>query len=169
MDALDRKGLIAKDTRKSRLSNALVIVVAADSTLVIHNAQDLTNAAVERLALADPKTVPAGIYAKEYLEMNKLWAAVEKKIVPTDNVRAALAAVESGNVEAGLVYKTDAGISKRVKVAYEVPAKDGPTISYPVALIRESKQPEAAQKFLSHLNSAEAARVFKNYGFLVRP
>jgi len=169
MDALDRKGLIAKGTRRSRLSNTLVIVVAADRAPTLRRAQDLTNATVRRLALADPKTVPAGIYAKEYLEKLKLWAALEKKVIPTDNVRAALAAVESGNVEAGIVYKTDAGLSKKVMVAYEVPVKDGPAISYPVALVQESKQPEAARKFLNHLNSAEAARVFEKFGFIVRP
>ncbi len=169
MDALDRKGLIAKGTRRSRLSNTLVIVMAADRAPTIHRVQDLTNATVRRIALADPKTVPAGIYAKEYLEKLKLWAALEKKVVPTDNVRAALAAVESGNVEAGMVYKTDAGLSKKVKVAYEVPVQDGPAISYPVALVRESKQPDAARKFFTYLNSAEAARVFEKFGFVVRP
>ena len=169
MEALDKKGLIVKGTRQSRLSNALVIVVASDSSLPIRAASDLTNAVVQRLALADPKTVPAGIYAKEHLEKHKLWTALAKKVVPTDNVRAALAAVESGNVEAGIVYKTDAGISKKVKVAYEVPIKDGPAISYPMALVKDSKQPEAAQKFLSYLNSAEAARVFEKFGFIVRP
>ena len=70
-------------------------------------------------------------------------------MVPTENVRAALAAVESGNAEAGIVYKTDAGISKKVKIAYEVPAADGPKISYPFAMIAESKHPEAARKLLS--------------------
>ena len=169
MDALEKKKLIVKDTRKSRLSNALVIVVASDSTLPIRAASDLTNLFVQRLALADPKTVPAGIYAKEYLAKTGLWSALEKKVVPLDNVRAALAAVEAGNAQAGLVYKTDAGISKKVKVAHEVSAQDGPAISYPVALVRESKQPAAARKFLDHLNSAEAARVFAKFGFIVRP
>ena len=169
MEALDKKGLIAKDTRKSRLSNSLVIVVASDSPRQIRAASDLTNASVRRIALADPKTVPAGIYAKEYLEKKRLWAALQKKVVPTDNVRAALAAVESGNVEAGIVYKTDAGISKKVKVAYEVPIKDGPAISYPMALVKDSRQSDASRKFLQHLESAEAARVFEKFGFIVRP
>ena len=86
-----------------------------------------------RLALAEPKTVPAGIYAKEYLQTQKLWSAVEAKVIPTENVRAALAAVEAGNVEAGIVYKTDAAISKKVKVAFEVPRAEGPAISYPMS------------------------------------
>jgi molybdate transport system substrate-binding protein len=169
MDVLEKKNLVVKATRRSRLSNTLVIVVASDSRLTVRGAGDLTNAAVRRLALADPRTVPAGIYAREFLEKQKLWAALEKKVVPVDNVRAALAAVEAGNAEAGLVYKTDAGISKKVKVAHEIPAAAGPAISYPAALLREARQPDAARKFLDHLNSPEAARVFTKFGFIVRP
>ena len=110
MDGLEKKGLIIKETRTSRLSNSLVIVVTSDSALPIHSAKDLAGPAVKRVALADPKTVPAGIYAKQYLQCAGLWSAIKPKVVPTDNVRAALAAVESGNVEAGMVYKTDASI-----------------------------------------------------------
>jgi molybdate transport system substrate-binding protein len=169
MDGLEKDDRIMKKTRKSRLSNSLVVVVAANSAFQIHSANDLTNAAIKRIALADPQTVPAGIYAKTYLEKTKLWPAVAPKVVPTDNVRAALAAVESGNVEVGMVYKTDAAISKKVRVAYEIRSQDGPDISYPIALVKESKQPDAAKTFLRYLDSENAAKVFKKFGFVVRP
>jgi molybdate transport system substrate-binding protein len=123
MDGLEKKGLILKETRKSRLSNSLVIVVAAEGGAAIESPKDLATDKVKRLALAEPKTVPAGIYAKEYLQKQNLWSAVERKVIPTENVRAALAAVEAGNVEAGIVYKTDAAISKKVKIVYAVPAR----------------------------------------------
>ena len=168
MDGLEKKGLIVKETRKSRLSNTLVIVVASEKGAAIESPKDLTTDKVKRLALAEPRTVPAGIYAKEYLRKQNLWAAVEAKIVPTENVRAALSAVETGNAEAGIVYKTDAAISKRTRVAYEVPAQDAPAISYPMALVKESKQTEAAKKFLQHLDSGEATRVFEKSGFILR-
>lgn len=168
MDALEAKRLLAKDTRKNRLSNTLVIVVASDRALKIVSAKDLGREDVKRIALADPKTVPAGIYAKEYLTKAKLWSAVEKKIIPTDNVRAALAAVESGNVDAGMVYKTDAAISKKVKTACEISGSDAPDIRYPMALLKEAREPEAARKFLAHLDSPEAGRVFEKFGFIVR-
>jgi molybdate transport system substrate-binding protein len=161
MEGLEKKGLIVKDTRKSRLSNSLVIVVASEKGADLETPKDLATDKVKRLALAEPRTVPAGIYAKEYLEKLKLWPAIQPKVVPTDNVRAALAAVESGNAEAGIVYKTDAAISKKVKVAYEVPPAEGPAISYPVAAVKESKQLEAAKKFLKYLNSDEAGHVFE--------
>jgi molybdate transport system substrate-binding protein len=167
MDGLEKAGLLAKGTRRSLLSNALVVVVPVDSTLKIDSPEDLATAKVKALALAEPQSVPAGIYAKEWLQSQKLWSRVSDKVVPTENVRAALAAVESGNAEAGIVYKTDAGISKKVKIAYEVPAAGGPKISYPLAMIAASTHPEAARKFLAYLESPAALDVFRRYGFLV--
>jgi molybdate transport system substrate-binding protein len=167
MDGLEKKGLILKETRKSRLSNSLVIVVAAEGGAAIESPKDLATEKVKRLALAEPKTVPAGIYAKEYLQKQNLWSAVEPKVIPTENVRAALAAVEAGNVEAGIVYKTDASISKKVKVAYEIPRSEGPEIRYPLAVVKQSMNIDAARKLLAYLNSPDAARVFQTYGFIV--
>ena len=168
MDALEKQGLIVQETRKSRLSNLLVVVVATDSALRIHSAKDLAGDKVKRIALADPKAVPAGVYAKEYLQKLNLWAPVEPKIVPMENVRAALAAVESGNVEAGIVYKTDAAVSKGVKVAWEVKREEGPAISYSMAVVKESSRMGAAKKFIRHLDSLEAEKVFERHGFIVR-
>jgi molybdate transport system substrate-binding protein len=78
-----------------------------------------------------------------------------------------LAAVASGNVEAGIVYKTDAAISKKVKVAFAVPVADGPKITYPIALVKDAPQPEAAKKFSAYLASEVAAKVFREFGFIV--
>lgn len=167
MDALDKQDLLLKGTRKNRLSNTLVIIVAADHPPALASPQDLAGNAVGKIALADPVAVPAGIYAKACLEKLHLWSAVSSKVVPTDNVRAALAAVESGNVDAGMVYKTDTAISKKVKIACEIPAADAPPITYPMAVLKDSRQPAAARQFLDHLASAEAGRVFQKFGFIV--
>ncbi len=168
MDGLEKKGLIHKETRKSLLSNSLVIVVAAEQGANITAASDLATGKIKHLALAEPSSVPAGIYAKEYLQKQKLWTAVESKVIPTENVRAALAAVESGNADAGIVYKTDAAISKKVKVAFEIPRNDAPAISYPVAVVKGSKNLSAAQKFMDYLESEPAAKVFRQFGFMVK-
>lgn len=165
MNRLANKGLIDSTTRQDRLANTLVVAVPADSTLTISSPQDLAGAKVKQIALADPRAVPAGVYAKKWLEKEHLWDAVAPKAVPTENVRAALAAVASGNVDAGVVYRTDAAISKDVKVAYEVPRAEGPDIRYPMALVKGSPHPEAAKKFLEYLDSGKAAGVFKKYGF----
>jgi molybdate transport system substrate-binding protein len=124
---------------------------------------------IKHLALGDPQTVPIGVYAKQYLESVKLWSDVAPKIVVTENVRAALAAVEAGNADASIVYKTDAAISKKVKVVFEVPPNEGPKISYPMALVKDSAEPAAATKFLDYLNSEEAGKIFRRHGFIVLP
>ncbi|MGA2174600.1 MAG: molybdate ABC transporter substrate-binding protein [Verrucomicrobiota bacterium] len=168
MDELEKKGLLLKGTRRSRLSNSLVIIVARDSPLALVSPRDLAKPSVARIALADPQAVPAGKYARQFLEKENLWATLQAKVVPTGNVRGALAAVESGDVEAAIVYKTDAAISKRVKVAYEVPSSGGPTISYPMAVLSGTREPAAAKRFLEYLNSPSAGRVFAQFGFIVR-
>ena len=167
MDGLEKRGLVLKGTRQSLLSNTLVVVVPVDSTLKIAAPADLASTKIRALELAEPQSVPAGIYAKEYLRSVKLWSRVIDRVVPTENVRAALAAVESGNVDAGIVYKTDAGISKKVRIAWEVPAAEGPKISYPLAVMAESKRREAARRLLTYLQSKPALDVFRRYGFLV--
>ncbi len=167
MDELETQGLIARGTRKNRLSNSLVIIVPKDIPHPITSPRDLLQARIGRLALADPRTVPAGIYAREFLRKQNLWAALEPKVIPTGNVRAALAAVASGNVDAGIVYKTDAAISKQVVVAYEVPVRDGPEIIYPVAALKRPAM-EAAQRFLDYLDSPAAGEVFAAFGFIVK-
>lgn len=169
MDDLAKAGLIDPATRRSLLSNSLVIVVNATDGAVVAQSTDLAVPTVRRLALAETKTVPAGVYAKQWLERISLWSAVSAKVVPTENVRACLAAVESGNADAGIVYKTDALISKKVKIALEVPATEGPVISYPLAVVRESKQPEAARKFAVYLATPAARAIFAKYGFLPAP
>lgn len=164
---LDKAGLLARGTRKTILSNSLVIIIASDSPLRVRTAHDLATPEIRRLALADPKAVPAGIYARQYLEKAGVWAVVKPKIVPLDNVRAVLSAVASGDLEVGIVYRTDAAISAKVKVAYEVPSADAPPIGYAVAALREAPHPELGRKFLSYLESADAARVFRQFGFIV--
>ena len=165
MDDLAKAGLVASDTRRSLLSNTLVIVVNVDAGAVIHRPVDLAGDSIARIALAEPQTVPAGIYAKQYLEKEGLWEKIIGKVLPTENVRACLAAVESGNADAGIVYRTDAMISKKVKVAYEITNAEGPRISYPIAVMKDSKNTDAARRFVAYLESAEARAIFAKYGF----
>ena len=167
MNDLQKAGLIVNDTRRDMLSNSLVIVVPNDSRLTITSPDDLL-AKTQKIAVADPRAVPAGIYTKEYLTGPGLWEKLASKIVPTENVRAALAAVESGNVDAGFVYKTDADISKKVKIAFSVPIEKGPAIRYPGAIVKETKNKLAAENFLRYLQSNDARKLFERYGFIVK-
>src|SRR5581483_2129860 len=151
MDTLASTELIATNTRATRLSNSLVIVVPAGSALKISAATDLTQSTVQRLALADPAGVPAGIYAKEWLQALGLWTALQPKVVPCLNVRATLAAVESGNAETGIVFKTDAAISEKVRAVCTASPSQTPPIRYPMAMVRATRQPALARKFLAWL------------------
>jgi molybdate transport system substrate-binding protein len=164
MDDLERQNHLAPKTRRSLLGNTLVIVIPKDASSAIASPTDLPKA-VHRLALANPDAVPAGIYAKQYLMKLFLWENLRPLIVPTENIRACLAMVETGNADAGIVYKTDALISKRTKIAYEVPVADGPPISYPIAVIRDSQSIEEATKAEDFLASAQAMKIFQKYGF----
>jgi molybdate transport system substrate-binding protein len=170
MDRLAQAGEIAPDSRKDIVLNQLVAVVRNDSMLSIKSLADLDGPGVKHLALGDPRSVPAGVYARKYLENAGLWAQVEPRVVPTENVRAALAAVESGNVDAGMVYRTDAQISKKVRIAFVVPSLAAITIAYPAAIVHGAPQSEAAKHFLSYLQGPEAGAIFQQYGFiLARP
>jgi molybdate transport system substrate-binding protein len=165
-DELAAKGLLVNGSRRSFLGNTLVIVTPPDNE-TIHLPADLTNATVKRIALGDPKSVPCGTYSREYFDQLGLWPAVAAKVIPCENVRSVLATVETGDVDAGIVYKTDAAVSKKVKVVYEVPAGEGPKITYPVALVSGSTQPEAGRQFLAYLSSPTAQKIFRKAGFIV--
>jgi molybdate transport system substrate-binding protein len=167
MDLLEKNGRLEPGTRKTLLSNQLVVVVPANSRLSIASPKDLLKPEVKKIALADPAAVPVGVYTSKYLAAEGLWDKVKPKIVPVLDVRATLASVESGNVEAGFVYKTDAAISPKVKTVFEVPIEKGPKITYPLAIVRESKKKEAARDFMNYLLGPAGKAVFRKYGFVV--
>ena len=127
---------------------------------------DLT--AIRTLALGDPEAVPAGLYARQWLEARGLWAELRERVVPTLDVRAALAAVASGGTEAAIVYRTDAALSPRVRVALEIPSSQTPGIAAVAALLADARSPEA-RSFLEHLRSPEALDVFLRLGFEAPP
>jgi len=145
------------------LENRLVVVIPLESEVKITSAEDLL--ALRKIAIGDPAAVPAGIYAKKWLEAAGQWQKLSPRFVGTENVRGALAAVEAGNVQAAIVYKTDAAISTKVKIAFEVPPAELPEIIYPVAVCTRAADPAEARKFVKFLRSPEAKAVFKKRGF----
>lgn len=153
MNALAKKGLIR--TRVSVLSNTLVVVGAP-------------LARARSIALAEPASVPAGVYARAWLQKIGMWQRIAPKVIPTENVRAALAAVEAGNADAAIVYKTDARIAKRARIVFEVPRAQGPPISYPFALLSDAENRDGAMRFLQHLRSKAALRIFAKHGFIIQ-
>ncbi|HKF41907.1 MAG TPA: molybdate ABC transporter substrate-binding protein [Thermoanaerobaculia bacterium] len=161
MDALEKAGFVRHQDRREFLSNWLSVVVLADSKRRLHGPRDLLQ--FSKIALADPAAVPAGIYAKKWLESAGVWSEVAGRVVPTLDVRAALAAVESGAVEAAVVYRTDARISKKVRSVFDTPAR--PPVLYSLAPV--SRAGKAARDFASFLQGQEASAVFDRAGFIV--
>ncbi len=168
MDRLARAGRIDGPSRVALLSNRLVVVVPADRAGRIRNAEDLAAPSTGRLAVADPDAVPAGKYAKAWLERTGRWEELRDRIVPALDVRAALALVETDAADAGIVYRTDARSSRKVQVAFEVPEGEAPAISYPLAAVAGSPHVEAARRFVSWLSSDEVVRAFERFGFVVK-
>jgi molybdate transport system substrate-binding protein len=165
MEQVAKAGIIQAGTRVDLLSNRLVVVVPADSKRKVASAAELRE--VKRLALADPAAVPAGLYAKAWLEKAGVWKELEPRVVPALDVRAALAAVETGRVDAGVVYATDAAMSKRVRVVLTIPEAEGPHNVYPVAALSRGKASETGRAFVRFLQGDTARRIFERYGFIV--
>ena len=166
MERAAAAGRIDAARRVDLLSNRLVIVVPSDRAGTVAAPRDLANASIRRIALGDPEAVPAGVYARRYLESQGLWEPLAGRIVPAGSVRAALRAVEAGTVDAGIVYRTDVRTSAGAVVAFAVPPEDGPSIVYPAAVVRDAPNPAGAARFLDYLQSDAARRRFDAAGFI---
>ncbi|HXQ25019.1 MAG TPA: molybdate ABC transporter substrate-binding protein [Candidatus Acidoferrales bacterium] len=166
MDALDTKGFLLEGTRKDLLRNEVVLIVPKDSTASMTSFQDLAKPEVKQVALGEPATVPAGQYAKEVLTSLGIYDAVNSKAILAKDVRQVLTYVETGNVDAGIVYATDALSSSKVKVAATAPAKSHAPVIYPGAVIKASKYPAAARHFLDFLAGPRGGAIFQKYGFM---
>jgi molybdate transport system substrate-binding protein len=170
MEYLDKRGLILRQTRRNLLGGQLVLVAPASAkvSLTIAPHFDLLGALHgERLAVADPDSVPAGKYAKASLTALGVWNSVSGHLAPAENVRAALAYVARGETPLGIVYSTDAIAERRVHVVGTFPASTHPPIVYPVALTKDARP--SGREFLQYLESPAAAAMFRKAGFEVLP
>jgi molybdate transport system substrate-binding protein len=145
-------------------SNRLVVVATPEAAPKLAQPADLAGPAIARVALPAP-AVPVGHYAREWLSRRGLLAAIEPRVVQTENVRAALAAVEAGHADASVVYATDARIARSARVAFEIPGAEQPRIVYMAAVSSRTQQPEAALRFLGFVTGAEGAAILRAAGF----
>lgn len=164
MNALQQKDLLLTDTRQDLLKNSIVLVTPKDNT-DISDFQALNTNQVSKLAIGNPDSVPAGQYGKEVLTSLQLYKPLQAKLIFAKDVRQVLAYVETGNVDAGLVYATDAKVSDNIKVVATAPETSHSPIIYPVAVLNESKHPDSAKAFVQFLTTEPAKAVFKTYGF----
>ncbi|AMK15619.1 molybdate ABC transporter substrate-binding protein [Methanobrevibacter olleyae] len=167
MDALADEGLIDNSTNVQFLENKVVLIVPKDSSSNISSFNDLKNVK-GHIAIGDPESVPAGQYAKEALTNLGIWDDVKPKLSLGTDVTAVLNQVAQGSAECGIVYSTDAKSTDEVKVVCEAPedALKTPVI-YPVAVLKDSKDPDAAKAFVEFLQTKEAKDIFVKYGFTI--
>ncbi|MGH9575225.1 MAG: molybdate ABC transporter substrate-binding protein [Candidatus Acidiferrales bacterium] len=164
MDLLDKQGLLFPGTRRNLLRNTLVLIVPAGSSQ-ISNFKDLLKPTVRTVAIGEPRTVPAGKYAQEVLTHFRLYQSLTPRLVLAKDVRQVLTYVASGNADAGIVYSTDAKITNQVKVTATAPEDSHDPIIYPVAVLKDAKNIEAAKSFVAFLSSPAAQSIFEKYGF----
>jgi len=158
-------GAIDAASRRTLVTNRLAVVTPMDERQPIALVKDLLRDSVRRIAIGDPAAVPAGAYAKKYLQRERVWGPLESKFVALASVRAALAAAESGAADAAIVYESDAAASPKVRLAYVVPHDSGLNIVYPAAITARSRNRDAALRFLSFLQGPEARVIFERFKF----
>ena len=164
MDEVEKQGLVLE--KVNLISNELVIVVPKGNPEKISTPDDLKK--LERIALAEPESVPAGMYAKEALQSLGVWEAVQNKVVSGSSVRTTLTYVERGEVPAGIVYATDADITEKVESVFTFPAESHKPIEYPVALLKHAEGNGIARKFFDFYKSHYTEKIFRQHGFATK-
>jgi len=170
MDELEKQRLIASDTRRAFARNVLTVVKPAESKLDVGKPADLLELRVGRIAVGNPKSVPAGQYAEESLRALGLWERLQPKLVFAENVRQVLDYVARGEVDAGFVYTTDAATrAQGVKEAFRPPEDSYRPVIYPGAVVAASKQAALGRAFLDLLGSPQGRTVLSRFGFQPPP
>ncbi|MBC3887140.1 molybdate ABC transporter substrate-binding protein [Acetobacterium paludosum] len=165
MTTVKDAGLLDETTIKNLLGNELVLVVPKDSTTTITDFAQVTDPSITSIGLGEPTTVPAGQYAVDAFTYYNVMDQISDKIVYGKDVKEVLNWVQTGNVDAGVVYSTDAKASTGVKVIATAAAASHKAIVYPAAVIKASKNADAAKSFVDYLSSDAAKQVFVKYGF----
>ncbi|MDF2567292.1 MAG: molybdenum transporter, periplasmic molybdate-binding protein [Oscillospiraceae bacterium] len=165
MDALAQKDLVLTDTKVDLLENKVVLIKPSDSKIDLKSFNDIEKDTVKKVAMGDPASVPVGQYSQEVLTSLKIYDKVKSKFVLGSDVRQVLSWVETGDVDCGAVYATDAATTKEVSVVCEAPEGSYKKAIYPVAALKSSKNADAAKAFIEYLQKPEVLSVFEKYGF----
>ena len=166
MDDIDQKGLITSGTRMNFAGNSVVLVKPRLPQIRMELFEDLRKPEVKKIVIGNPKSVPAGRYAEEVLKYLNLWEAVKDKLVLAEHVRQALDYVARNEVDAALVYSTDAVIRpKEVRIVTKAPDRSHQPIVYPIGIVKEAKNQSLAKEFITLVLSTEGKNLLKKYGF----
>lgn len=166
MDRLEGKGLLSPGTRRTFAENSLVLVTPVPPSVGIGSFDDLKKGEVKKIAIGNPSTVPAGMYAQQVLTYFRVWDAVKGRLVFGESVRQVLDYVARGEVDAGLVFATDAlARSREVAVAARSPLESHSDIVYPIAVLKDTRNGDLGKAFIQFVLSSEGQNILKNYGF----
>jgi molybdate transport system substrate-binding protein len=165
MKALQEKGLLASETQKNLLTNQLVLIIPKQASVSLTDFQQLTKPEIQRISIGEPRSVPAGQYATEVLQNLGILKQVQSKFVLANNVKSVLTDVETGDVDAGIVYITDAKGSDKIAIAAIADEKLHSPIRYPIAVLKSSKSLDGSKKYVEFLQSDPAKTIFEKYGF----
>jgi molybdate transport system substrate-binding protein len=164
MDHAADRGAI--DLQVPLLSTRLAIVTPQGRGSSVPDVAALSG--LRRIAIGDPAAVPAGVYAKRFLQKTGVWDALQPKLLPLVNVRAALKAAQTGAVDAAIVYESDAASAQSVDLAFVISGSDAPAIVYPAAIVKASSHKLAARRFLAFLRGPAASAIFERHRFSTR-
>ncbi len=165
MDRVTAAGIVDPASRADFARNQLVVVIPAVSSVPWRRLTDLARLDVKRIAIGDPETVPAGRHAKEVLQTARIWADVRERLLLEPDVRQVLERVSRNEADAGFVYATDAAQAVNRVLVVERPATEAP-IGYPMAVLREAPEPEAAGAFAAFVKGEMGRRILASHGFL---
>jgi molybdate transport system substrate-binding protein len=167
MDNLQSQGLIFQETRRDFAHNTLVLITPANTRMLIRSLPDLMLPAVSRIAIGNPRTVPAGQYAAEALRSLRIWDKVQNRLVLAENVRQVLEYVMRGEVDAGFVYASDMiGVQGKAVVAVQAPKGSYSPIRYPIAVVKGTSERTDARRFIDLVLSHRGQAILKKHGFL---
>jgi molybdate transport system substrate-binding protein len=166
-NALISKGLIDSKLNIDLLGNELVLITNKNSDTHIQSFEDLLSSSISKVAIGTPESVPAGLYAKQALEKLGIWSDLQTKLILAKDVRQVLTYVETGNVDAGIVYITDAKTSDKVDMVANANEKLHEPIIYPTGIVKTSVHIKEATLFLEYLKKEHSRNIFKKYGFRV--
>ena len=166
MDEAGKKGLIETGTRKDFTANTVVLVIPSSEKKPIKSFSDLSSGKIKKIAIGNPKTVPAGRYAEEILQYYKVYDSIKDKLIFAENVRQVLDYVGRGEVDAGVIYSSDAKLKATdIKVVAVAPAGSHKPVIYPVAVIKGTKVPDLSKEFIAVATSEEGQAILRKYGF----
>ena len=165
MDTLEKADLIVEATREDITGNKLVLITGKDSPIDYESIDDISAENIEQIAIGNPESVPAGMYSEQLLNKLNMWDSLKDKVVLAKDVRQVLTYVETGNVDIGFIYESDALTSNSIKVLATAEDDSHDPIIYPATVIKDTKHEKEATDFVTFMASDEAQKILIKHGF----